>query len=110
MAIVVVAAAGYLWGMLATKLDCPSVRLRLRLLSVVGLAVTLALICLGGVWPSLFTIIAIPAIPAPILFSVGLLNPMFIGRKPNLRLYLNLCVLASGLAWAVEMSWLHHFK
>lgn len=103
--LVVVVAAGYLWYATAAKPDSRTPPLRLRLLSVVGLVATLALIFIGGIWPSLLTIMAIPAIPAPFLFGVAIFNPEFIGRKQYLRVYLNLCVLLCGLAWAAEFFW-----
>jgi ABC-type polysaccharide/polyol phosphate export permease len=103
--LVVVVAAGYLWYAMAPKPDFPIAPLRLRLLSAVGLVATLALIFIGGIWPSLLTIMAIPAIPAPFLFGVAIFNPGFISGKQYLRAYLNLCVLLSGLAWAAEFFW-----
>ena len=90
--------------MLTAKFDFPiSSPLRFRLLSLAGLSATVALIFLGGIWPSAYTFVAILAIPAPFAFAIILFRPMVISEQPKLRLYLNLCVVASPLAWAFQI-------
>jgi hypothetical protein len=70
--------------------------------------VTLALVLLGAAWPSLYTIIAIPVIPAVLVFAVALFRPVAVWGRPKIRLYLNLCVAASGLAWLFQIFWVLH--
>jgi hypothetical protein len=79
--------------------------LRQRILSLLGCLVSVALILLGA-YPGIYTIVAIPVIPAPIIFAVGILRPNFLSRRPSLRAYLTICVIASALCWVFELWWL----
>lgn len=102
---VAVAAAAYLWYVTVTHTASSKAPPRARVLSFAGLVITAALIFLGGIWPSVLTIMAIPAIPAPFLFGIAIFDPPFVGRKRYLRVYLNVCVFLSGLAWVTEFFW-----
>jgi hypothetical protein len=77
-----------------------------RLASVAGLIVTLALVGLGAVWPSLFSFFALVALPATVIFLVGIFRPAIITNRPRLRLYLWVCVALSIVSWIVEIAWL----
>ena len=77
-----------------------------RLAFVGGLVVTLALVGLGAVWPSLFSLFALVALPSTVIFLVGAFRPALIARRPKLRLYLWLCVALSIISWIVEVAWL----
>ncbi len=77
-----------------------------RLVFVAGLVVTLALVGLGAVWPSLFSLFALVALPATIIFLVGIFRPAMITDRPKLRVYLWLCVALSIVSWIVEIAWL----
>lgn len=78
-----------------------------RLLCLVGLAVTGAMICLGAVWPSYFTILAIPVLPAPFLFVAAVARPRLLTQSSRLRIYLRASVILSLLCIAEEWIWLH---
>jgi len=96
-----------------STLITPTVRsssVGLRLLCFGGVLVTLALIYLGGIWPSLFTLIAIPALPSPLLFLVAIFRPSLIRNHEYLRWYLVGCCIASVLSWLLEVWWLHHIQ
>lgn len=77
-----------------------------RLESVAGLILTLALVGLGAVWPSLFSLFALVALPATVIFLVGIFRPAIITHRPRVRLYLWLCVALSIVSWIVEIAWL----
>jgi len=80
--------------------------LKQRLLYVAGAVVCLALLLLGGVWPTLFTAFALFAFPSPILFLVGSFKPGFIAERPKLRFYLIVCVVLAITSWSIEIAWL----
>ena len=77
-----------------------------RLAFVAGLVVTLALVGLGAVWPSLFSLFALVTLPSPVIFLIGIFRPAIITHRPKLRLYLWLCVALSIVSWIVEVVWL----
>jgi len=80
----------------------------IRLLCFGGVLLTAALMELGFCWPSLFTFIAIPALPSPLLFLVAVVWPPLIRNHRILRFYLIGCCLASVLSWLFEIWWLYH--
>jgi hypothetical protein len=103
--LVITAAVIYLTVTVISATDSPSMSARARLLAFVGLFVTVALIFLGAIWPSYYTIIAIPFIPAPFVFGVLIFRPGLASKRPRLRAYLTLCVAASALTWAFQLFW-----
>lgn len=97
-------AVAYFCVILKTKLVLHELT-RLRVLSMLGFVVTASLVLLGALWPSLYTIIAIPVIPALFVFGVAIFRPLLVGKRRKLHFYLNLSVLVSGVAWAFQMLW-----
>ena len=81
-----------------------------RLLYLGGALLAVSLLCLGGIWPSVFTFVAIAALPSPILFLVAVARPSFVQNHRFLRYYLIACSCAAGFAWAVELWWLSRIK
>jgi len=77
-----------------------------RFLYLGGAVLTSTLLLLGFVWPSIFTLIALLALPSPILFLFGVAKPQFVDSRPLLRKYLIGCAAASVLSWAAEIIWL----
>jgi hypothetical protein len=94
------------WVKKAIMLLDPARPASVRLQSILGFAITSLLVCLGAIWPSLFTIVALAALPSPLMFAVSTCYPKLLERRPGLRLYLLSCVLASLLCWIDEVSWL----
>lgn len=104
---VIAVAAVYLRGVSSGGLGPSSTTARQRLLAILGFVATLGLIFLGGIWPSVYTLVAIPALPAPFIFAAAIVRPTLTARSPRLRIYLTLCAVASALAWAVQIWWEH---
>jgi len=77
-----------------------------RLLFLGGLVVTALLLYLGGIWPSIYTLIAIPALSSPILFLVAVFHPTLIRNHRILRYYLVVCSIVAALTWVFEFWWL----
>jgi hypothetical protein len=77
----------------------------LRLTAFTGLLATASLVLLGT-WPSLYTIIAIPVIPAPFVFGILIFRPRRILNWNKIRIYLTVCVVASALCWTTQIIWL----
>jgi hypothetical protein len=100
----IIVAAIYLVGMANLAKDFNAASKRIRLLSFIGLCATSALIFLGLISPY-YGIIAIPAIPAPILFVIAIFRPTLISNGPKLRIYLAVCVSASALASGFQLFW-----
>src|SRR5579859_2859895 len=69
--------------------------IRVRGFCFLGFIICCCLLFLGGIWPSLFTLVGILVVPAPFLFLVGVFSPKFICRHQHLQFYL---VLASVLS------------
>jgi hypothetical protein len=46
------------------------------------------------------------ALPATVIFLVGIFRPAIITHRPRVRLYLWLCVALSIVSWIVEIAWL----
>ena len=80
--------------------------LSVRLTFIAGLLVTLALVGLGAIWPSLFSFFALVALPSPVVFLVGIFKPRLITDRPKLRVYLWICVALSVVSWVMEIVWL----
>ena|SRR5579871_1883698 len=100
--LVIAAAVVYFWGILDWKNINPAIRL--RLLSTLGLFVTAALMLLA-IWPDLYSLPAIMSLPALLIFAAAIFWPAPIWKRSKTRIYLNLCVIASGLSWMVQMYW-----
>jgi len=100
--LVIVASIMYCWGTLDWKRSNPTARV--RLLSILGLLVTAALMLLA-IWPSAYSSPAIISIPGLFVFALALFWPAPIWKLPKLRIYLNGCVLASGLCWMFQIYW-----
>jgi hypothetical protein len=77
-----------------------------RLTFVAGLLVTLALVGLGAIWPTLFSLFALVALPSPIIFLVGVFKPRIITDRPKIRVYLWICIALSVVSWTWEIAWL----
>jgi hypothetical protein len=80
--------------------------IRTRLVALGGFIVTLLLLFLGAIWPSVFTIIALFALPAPLLLAAVIVQPKVIAARPKLRVYLALCIGISILSCIYEAIWL----
>lgn len=74
----------------------PPDRLRTRVEVVAGFFVTLAMVFLGLMWPSLLSVVALAIAPAPLLFIGAMLKRDLITRH-GLRAYLRIAVYASIL-------------
>jgi hypothetical protein len=102
-ALVILASAIYVVGVL--KRQEQTSETRLRVLSGVGFVATAAGIFLGGIWPSYYTLVAIVVLPAPSVSAFAAIRPRAVWKREKLRMYLNFCVLASGLIWAYQVHW-----
>jgi hypothetical protein len=100
--LVIAASILYFWGTFDWKTINP--KIRLRLLSILGLLVTAALMLLA-IWPDFFSVPAILSLPALFVFAVAICWPTSIWKRPKLRIYLNACVLVSGLCWVLQIYW-----
>jgi hypothetical protein len=76
--------------------------LLIRILSLGGFLLTACMILLGGVYPSYFTIIAIPVLPAPFAFGTLLFRPALALKWPRLRVYLAASVAISAASILAE--------
>lgn len=90
---------------LGTMLLNPAYPTRTRLLSLVGLVVVVALIYLGAIWPSLFTLVAILVLPAAFVFPAAIFRPALLSNS-KLRVYLIGSAGVSVLSLAYELAWL----
>ena len=104
-ALMVMPAVIYLVGLNRLKLDSANCWTPMRLMAFVGLLATASLVLLG-VRPSLYTIVAIPALPAPFAFGVLVFRPRRILNWQKIRVYLTICVVASALCWVTQIIWL----
>jgi len=102
--ILIIAAGIYLVGMAYLAKNFNAASKHIRLLSFIGLFVASALIFLGLISPY-YGIIAIPTIPAPILFVIAIFRPNLISNGPKLRIYLAVCVTASALVSGFQLVW-----
>ena len=80
----------------------------LRLAALGGLLAALALVWLGAIWPSLFTVVAIVALASPFIFLAGIVRPALLREWRGIRGYAILCVVLSAACWIVEVAWLAH--
>ncbi len=104
--LLLVTAAVYLVGMRNIKPDVSTKSVRMRLLLFAGLMVTASLIFLGGIWPSYFTLVALPVVPAPFLFGYLIFRPRLVSSWHKVRPYLAVCVILSAISWVSELFWL----
>jgi len=77
-----------------------------RLLSLVGFLVTVYMIFLGSLYPGLFSIVAIPIIPAPFVLGAAIFRPALLEKSPKLRGYLIACTAVSFACGAFDLAWL----
>jgi hypothetical protein len=103
-ALVVAVALIYIAGMSTTAMNFVAALTRTRLLSLAGLIATAGLIFLGLLSPY-YGIVALLAIPAPIIFAAAIFRPTVISQRPRLRTYLMLCVVAAAGVWVFQMVW-----
>ena len=66
------------------------------------------MIFLGGIWPSIYTIIAITVLPAFFIFLIGIVRPSFFYKPYFLGLYLIYSIVVSVGGWISEVIWLIH--
>jgi len=104
--LMVACAALWLVGMRTVAREGSINSTHVRLLSLLGLFVTGCTILLG-LSPSIYSIIAIPLIPAPFGFGAFLFRPGLISRWNRFRIYLTICVVVSALAWITQFIWLY---
>ena len=104
-ALMIAIAIGYSAGLKVLTRDGPSSSAHVRLLSSIGLISTASLLLLG-IMPNLYTIVAIPVIPAPFAFAALILRPERIEKWTKTRIYLAVCVAASALCWTIQLTWL----
>ena len=102
-AFVILASVAYLVAVLSFHADAGGARL--RVLSGLGLLASAAGVFLGGIWPSAYTPVAILILPAPFIFIFAAIRPAAVWKRSNLRFYLHLCVIASGLMWVFQVLW-----
>lgn len=81
----------------------------IRLWCLGGALLTGSLLYLG-IYPSLFTILAILVLPSPILFLVAVVRPSLFQNHRALRFYLVGCSIAAVLSWLYELWWLSQQK
>lgn len=96
----------YIAGAITTKWNEAIAPRRVRLLCGAGLLVACGMVFLGGIWPSLFTIVAILVLPALFVFAVGFVRTRWFAGSPMLRVYSFASVIVSALCWVVEFVWL----
>jgi len=100
-------AVAFLVGMKILVADDFSVNpIYVRMLSFVGVLATSSLVLLGIIWPSLYTILAAPVVPAPFAFVFLIFRPSLISKWRGMRLYLTVCVVTSAVAWTIQFIWL----
>jgi hypothetical protein len=104
-ALMVAAAVLYLIADRKLKSDEPGAVGGVRVVASIGLFSTSSLILLGT-RPNLFTIIAIPVIPAPFVFGTLLVSPKRIVQWTKTKVYLDACVITSALCWTAQAIWL----
>jgi hypothetical protein len=79
--------------------------IQIRLLSLGGLLITVAMILLGAIYPSYFTIIAILLIPAPFGFGALVFRPGLASKWPKMCIYLAGCVAVAAASLLTEFIW-----
>ena len=83
--LMVAAAVIYLSGIKSLTLDGPTSSTRVRLIALLGLFTSASLVLLGT-RPNLYTIIAIPVIPAPFAFGILIFRPRRILNWTKIRI------------------------
>jgi hypothetical protein len=84
----------------------PEKALRTRAYLLLGLVTTLGLLFLGWGWPSIFTLLALPFVSAPILFLGALISLRIIRISSWVRLYLFLALTISSLSVSLFLLFL----
>lgn len=93
----------------SAKLRTPALW-RVRGWSLAGALLISAVVWLGVIWPSIFTIVAVIIAPALLLFLIGAFQPAFYEGKRGVQLYLRACLLLAAACWLVELGWLWFFS
>lgn len=106
VALLVFAATAYAIGILSTSLDAPIKAARVRLLSLIGFFVIAALVLLGAVWPSYYSIVAVVMVLPLLLLAAIIVRPAVLEGRSGLRLCLVIAVAISALCWVFEAIWL----
>ncbi|HXJ16690.1 MAG TPA: hypothetical protein VNM68_05775 [Candidatus Polarisedimenticolia bacterium] len=106
--LLILAASVYAVGILSIPLNTPIKAARVRLLSLAGFLVIGALIFLGIMWPSIYSLIAALMIPSLLFLAAMIVRPKLLEGRSTLRLYLVISVAVSALCWVTEAIWLAH--
>lgn len=96
--ITVLCAAGYIHS---SRPEVPTLH---RSAFGFGTVAIVLLLALGAVWPSIHTVIALPALPALPMFLLGLARPR-IATVRWLRWYGVVAVALAPLAYGVQVAW-----
>lgn len=78
---------------------------RVRVAGVAAVISLVPLMVLGFAWPSIFTILALIAVPAVALWAVTVVSPRVLERRARRR-YAVACVVVAVLSLASEVWWL----
>jgi len=85
----------------------PKNPIRSRLFALIGFLITSMMILLGGVWPSIYSLVALPFLPSPFIFIFTVFKPKFMNGRLVTLIYLVLSVIASVICWISEIIWLN---
>jgi len=69
-----------------------------------GLAAVASPTILAGIWPSAHAFLALPALPALVVFVVGIFSPG-IASRAWVRVYGLVAVVLASLAWCLQLCW-----
>lgn len=104
-ALAIIVSLVSLFGLLRAEVSSARGRILVRVYTFMGLLSTGALLFLGALWPSFYSIVAIGAIPSPFFLLAVMIRPGFLLKAPKARLYLLLCLGASAFLWAFQLVW-----
>jgi hypothetical protein len=79
---------------------------RRRLMCGLGALASSALILLGAIWPSPYTIAALVSLPAPVLWLVAMVRPPWLAERPLVGHYLAWSLGTALLCFAFQAVWL----
>lgn len=85
------------------RLACPEIEMLLdtqnswgiRTLCVLGVLLSLPIVWVWLFAP-LLIVVSVAAVPALVLFLMGLVKPSFVGESPKVRRFLNACLVGFG--------------
>ena len=78
----------------------------LRVVYLVGCIVCILMVLLGGVWPTLYTLIAVIVLPAIFIFIWAIFQPRKFLSTHRLKIYALFSVLISIAAWTYQAWWM----